>query len=84
MSIGKTCDYDRLSLPPSPSPPKKKHKSIYKSNFIICSYAGGNWMALDGGKGGGTWNLETVIDLRQRSDTGQANSSPVTLSKPIY
>ena len=52
--------------------------------IIMCRYAGGNWMNLDGGKGGGTWNLETVIDLRQRSDTGQPNSSPVTLSKPIY
>ena len=41
-------------------------------------------MNLDGGKGGGAWNLATVVDLRQRSDTGQPNSSPVTHSNPIY
>ncbi|KAK7504967.1 hypothetical protein BaRGS_00003995 [Batillaria attramentaria] len=39
------------------------------------AYAGGNWMKLDGNKGGGTWNLQTIVDLRQLAPLRSANLS---------
>lgn len=32
----------------------------------------------------GAWNLQTIVNLDQRSDTGLPNASPVTASKPFY
>jgi hypothetical protein len=32
----------------------------------------------------GAWNLQTIVNIGQRSDTGLPNSSPVTASKPLY
>lgn len=32
----------------------------------------------------GAWNLQTIVNLEQRSDTGLPNASPVTASKPFY
>ena len=51
------------------------------SHFI--RYSGRNWMPLDYGISG-MWNLETLVDLRIRSDSNAPNRSPVTSSLPVY
>jgi len=40
-------------------------------------------MALNYGNPG-NWIVQTVVDLRKKSDTRRPNISPVTLSKPIF
>lgn len=56
-----------------------------KGPFII-SYTGAMWMslALPYSQTGGEWNLQTIVNLGKRSDTGLPNASPVTASKPLY
>ena len=49
----------------------------------VIRYSGRNWMPLDYGISG-MWNLETLIDLRIRSDSNVPNRSPVTSSLPVY
>ena len=46
-------------------------------------YSGRNWMPLDYGISG-MWNLETLVDLRIRSDSNAPNRSPVTSYLPVY
>ncbi|CAG2257520.1 unnamed protein product [Mytilus edulis] len=60
----------------------------HKGPFVV-SYTGAMWMDLaipfnetDNSDGG--WNLQTIVNLGKRSDTGLPNASPVTASKPLY
>lgn len=50
------------------------------------SYVGAMWMSLSVpfSDHAGAWNLQTIVNIGQRSDTGLPNSSPVTASKPLY
>lgn len=52
----------------------------------MCSYTGAMWMSLSVAfsERNGGWNLQTIVNLEQRSDTGLPNASPVTASKPLY
>ena len=52
--------------------------------MTISRHTGGNWISLGGNLGGGAWNLETIVTLDVRDDINRPNSSPVSLSKPIY
>ena len=54
--------------------------------IIMCSYTGAMWMSLGVAfsERNGGWNLQTIVNLEQRSDTGLPNASPVTASKPLY
>ncbi|XP_069118968.1 integrin beta-like protein A [Argopecten irradians] len=47
------------------------------------SYTGTQWRPLSYGHNG-DWNLQTIVDLHQRSDTGRPNSSPITSNKPLF
>lgn len=33
--------------------------------------------------GGSSWSVQTVVDLRRRSDNGKINSSPLSATSPI-
>ncbi|CAG2216478.1 unnamed protein product [Mytilus edulis] len=52
-------------------------------------YTGAMWMTLalpfsQTGNSDGGWNIQTIVNLGKRSDTGLPNASPVTASKPLY
>ena len=71
------------------------HDKVFQETrrvFLMCylcfyySYVGAMWMSLSvpfSDRNGG-WNLQTIVNIEQRSDTGLPNSSPVTASKPLY
>ncbi|GFO27424.1 fibropellin-1-like, partial [Plakobranchus ocellatus] len=52
--------------------------------LFVVGFEGNAWMRLDNGKGDGDWNVTTTVDLRDRSDIGQPNSSPVSSSQTLY
>jgi len=53
--------------------------------FSMCRFTGNAWISVNyGGGGGGRWRISTVVDLRERSDTGRPNYSPVSVGKPLY
>ncbi|CAG2251905.1 Fibropellin-1,Neurogenic locus notch homolog protein 2,Neurogenic locus notch homolog protein 1,Fibropellin-3,Sushi, von Willebrand factor type A, EGF and pentraxin domain-containing protein 1,Neurogenic locus notch homolog protein 3,Protein eyes shut homolog,Neurogenic locus Notch protein [Mytilus edulis] len=47
------------------------------------SFTGGDWISLGYGNGG-SWNIQTIVDLNNRSDTHNPNYSPSTFSRAIY
>ncbi|XP_013394438.1 extracellular matrix protein A [Lingula anatina] len=49
----------------------------------VVGFTGGDWRSLDYGSGG-SWRLQTAVNLGNRSDSGHPNNSPVTASKAIY
>ncbi|CAC5405483.1 Neurogenic locus Notch protein,Fibropellin-3,Fibropellin-1 [Mytilus coruscus] len=46
-------------------------------------FTGGDWISLGYGSGG-NWNIQTIVDLNNRSDTHNPNYSPSTFSRAIY
>ena len=46
-------------------------------------FSGCCWISLSYGNGG-SWNMETNVNLATRSDIGRPNSSPVTAGQPLY
>ncbi|CAG2251904.1 Fibropellin-3,Sushi, von Willebrand factor type A, EGF and pentraxin domain-containing protein 1,Fibropellin-1,Protein eyes shut homolog [Mytilus edulis] len=46
-------------------------------------FTGGAWISLGYGSGG-SWNIKTIVDLNNRSDTLNPNYSPSTFSRAIY
>ena len=57
---------------------------LYHYLFFImpfCSFSSCCWMTLV--YGGSKWHVSSTVNLTQRSDTGNINSSPVSASSPI-
>lgn len=48
---------------------------------IVASYSSGDWITLL--NGGGSWQVNFLLDLNKRNDTGKINSSPITTMSPI-
>ncbi|XP_063427622.1 uncharacterized protein LOC134711108 [Mytilus trossulus] len=46
-------------------------------------FTGAAWISLGYGSGG-SWNIQTIVDLNNRSDTHNPNYSPSTFSRAIY
>ncbi|KAJ8308075.1 hypothetical protein KUTeg_012949 [Tegillarca granosa] len=59
-----------------------KYKFPDKGPFTI-GFSSSAWMTLSYGSAG-SWNVETVVDLRTRNDSKRLNSSPISGSRPMY
>ncbi|XP_052216846.1 integrin beta-like protein A [Dreissena polymorpha] len=64
----------------------ERTEGVFKYTFpgagpFEVEYSSGAWIAE---VGGGSWTLKTIVDLRDRSDTGAPNHSPIIPSKPVY
>lgn len=57
------------------------HDDIYFCIFMICSFTSCCWINLV--EGGGSWMMRTIVNLTNRTDSGQINSSPVSAMQPI-
>ncbi|CAC5405485.1 NOTCH1 [Mytilus coruscus] len=52
-------------------------------SVMATRFTGGAWISLGYGSGG-NWNIQTIVDLNNRSDTHNPNYSPSTFSRAIY
>lgn len=51
--------------------------------FSGLSFKGSSWISLGYGSGG-SWNIQTKVDLHIRNDTHKPNFSPISTSRAIY